>query len=400
MRKPVVRKMLEAFIKKMEKNNMRKPVVKKMLEEFGPIETFNKARETAKGYVYGLRAQGKISFSNPVEGENPSIHIVRRTRPEVWEDTFMALVGIGREIHTHYDLGFGKKEFESFPSLDATVMMHIEEPFSEPLFHMHFLTGQFGDYRAEMEGIKDHWVLDPGVIVDMLKKGKFKEIKGHTGWLYSYSQRIRNYPYIDIEGNPQVINQLQSVINNFVADPLSRSAQVITWDPRWDHNDGQMKYKDEDGNEQKAIFDDYHAPCLQRIHFRLFPFEGGYKLNPNTHWRSRCHPKAAPHNIDGMLEGLLELQRKDLENALKKPVVMGRYIDISDSLHVYGHYLDPRMQGLDAEAYLEDIFRIASGEPIEKRLILPGTPIHEMTLETIELEYKARKSDPDHGRNL
>jgi len=376
--------------------------VKKLLKEHGPEKTFEIARQAARDYVYDLRSRGKISFSEPTEGEPPSVHVVRRTLPEVWEDMLMTIVGIGNLEHTHYDPGYKDKNFKSFPSMEVTGIMHIQEPRAEPRFHMHFLTSQFGDYRAEMEGVKDHWVLNPAIIVDLLKQGRFQEIEGHTGWLYSYSQRIRSYPYIDIEGKPQIINQLQSVIDNLVKNPLSRSAQVTTWDPRWDHNDGQMKFRTPypDGEKQKAFFEDYHAPCLQRIHFRLVPFGKGYKLNPNTHWRSRCHPKAVPHNIDGMIEGLIEPQRADLEKALGVPVTLGRYVDINDSLHVYGHYLDPRMQGLDAEAYLQDIFRIAEGEPIKKRLILPGTDIHEMTLETIEQEYKERKANPDKGRNM
>lgn len=391
------------IIKTLQKSVKRnEAVVKNLLDTFGPAETFELAQEVARQYVYKLKNQGEISFSEPVEGESPTIHVTRRTLPEVWEDTMMALMGIGQKVHTHYDPGHGKEKYESFPSLEATTMMHIQEPRGEPRFHMHFLAGQFGDYKAEMQGIKDHWVLDPKIVANMLKWGRFQEIEGHTGWLYSYSQRIRSFPYLNIEAKPKVINQLQSVIDNLTNNPLSRSAQVTTWDPRWDQNDGQMKYRTPypDGEIQEAIFDDYHAPCLQRVHFRLIPFKNGFKLNSNTHWRSRCHPKAVPHNIYGMIEGLIEPQRADIEKALKVPVTMGRYVDINDSLHVYGHYLDPRIQGKDAEAYLEDIFRITLGQPIEKRLIMPGTPIHEMTMEGIEKEYQERIANPDKGRSM
>ena len=173
-------------------------------------------------------------------------------------------------------------------------------------------------------------------------------------------------------------------------NPLSRSAQCTVWDPRFDQNDGQFA---------EGKFNDYHAPCLQRIHFRLIPFEDGFQMNATTHWRSRCHLKAVPHNIYGMLEGVLEPQRKDLQNHLGVPVKFGRYVDISDTLHVYGHYLDQRMQGLDAEAYLEDIFRVSRGDPIEDRLVLPGTPIYDMTLETIDEEYKKRIQNPNYGKS-
>jgi len=372
-----------------EEEKKRKTIVKDLLKELGPEKVFDVAREAATEYVYKLRKEEKISFSNPVEGEVPTIHLVRRTIPEIWEDTIMALLSIGQKVHTHYDPGHAEGKYESFPSLEATVTMHIQEPFSEPMFHMHFLAQQFGDYKAEMQGVKDHWVLNPSIVVDMIKKGRFNEISGHTGWLYSYSQRIRNYPYLDINANLKTINQLQSVIDNLTKNPLSRSAQCTTWDPRLDHNDGQF---------EGCKFDDYHAPCLQRLWFRLVPFKEGYKLNLNTHWRSRDHLKAVPHNIFGLLEGIAEPMKLELQEALKAPIERGRYVDINDSLHLYGHYYDPRRQGVDAEGYIEDIFRVTRGEDIKDRLILPGTPIHEMTLETIETEYKTRISNPDFGR--
>ena len=148
-----------------------------------------------------------------------------------------------------------------------------------------------------------------------------------------------------------------------------------------------------------AVFEDYHAPCLQRLWWRLHQTEEGYTLNLNTDWRSRCHLKAFPSNVYGVTEGLMEPMRKDLEESLKAPIKIGRYLDKSDSLHIYGHYLDPRLQGLDAQAYLQDVFRITSGEPLEKRLVLPGTPLFEMMEVDLQTEYDKRVSDPDYGKN-
>ena len=115
--------------------------VKQMLKEQGPTATFIEARRVAKEYAYRMREKGRISFSDPEDNVLPSIHIVRRTLPEVWEDTTMALLGIGQEIHTHYDPMGADGEFNSFPSIEATAMMHIKEPFAEPRFHKHFLGG-------------------------------------------------------------------------------------------------------------------------------------------------------------------------------------------------------------------------------------------------------------------
>lgn len=367
--------------------------VKELLNSRGREATFAEARRVAREYVERLRTQGRISFSESGSGRMTSIHIVRRTVPEVWEDVTMALLAVGQSIHTHYDPRDKEGKFVSFPSLEATVMMHIEEPFGEPRFHKHYLGGWmgFGDYRAEIEGAKDHWMISPSMVAEKIRAGRFDEIKGDERWNYTYSQRLRAYPYFDYAGRLRTINQIRSVINNLKREPESRSAQCITWDPRWDHNDEQMgPYK----------WDSYHAPCLQRLWFRLLPLEGkeGYVLNLNAHWRSRDHLKAVPSNIYGLLEGLYEEVRLGLEKELVVPVERGSYTDINDSLHLYGHYFDPEVQGLDAESYLEDVFRIAAGEPITQRVILPGTDMYEMMQEDLEREYRFRKENPDFGR--
>lgn len=370
-------------------------VAKDLLAKLGPDGALEKARQAAREYTHRLRREGRISFSDPSLKHFPTIHVWRRTLPEVWEDTLMALLGIGQEIHTHYDPTDKGGKYTSFPSLEATVMMHIEEPFGEPRFHKHYLGGWmgFGDYKAEIEGVKDGWMIQPTAVAEKIRAGRFDEVKGDERWNYTYSQRLRAYPYFDYNGVLRTVNQLASVVRNLKNNPTSRSAQCITWDPRWDHNDEQMgSFK----------WDAYHSPCLQRFWFRLQPVADGkgYILNVNGHWRSRDHLKAVPSNIFGVTEGMHEEVRRGLESELGVPVHRGSYTDISDSLHLYGHYFDPRLQGLDAESYLEDVFRIAAGEPIESRVILPGTPMHEMMMEDIEREYRFRKENPNFGRDL
>lgn len=369
--------------------------VKEMLARNGAERVFREARDAAREYVFRLRSQGKISFSDPAPGCLPTVHVVRRTLPEVWEDTTMALMGIGAEVHTHYDPQARDGHYESFPSVEATVTMHIREPFGEPRFHKHYLGGWmgFGDYRAEIEGVKDGWMISPAVVARKMKEGRFDEVRSDERWNYTYSQRLRAYPYFDFRGDLKTVNQLRQVVRTLARDPTSRSAQCITWDPRWDHNDGQM---------ESFRWASYHSPCLQRFWFRLYPRDGkeGYILNVNGHWRSRDHLKAVPSNIYGITEGIHEQVRLELQEALGIPVERGSYTDISDSLHLYGHYLDPRRQGLDAEAYLEDIFRIASGEPISERVIQPGTDMYEMMVEDLAREYKFRKDNPNFGNNM
>lgn len=369
--------------------------VKEMLAEKGPVETFNEARQAARDYAFKLRSEGKLSFSDPSSRHFPTIHVSRRTLPEVWEDAIMAVLGVGTEIHTHYDPTDKEGDYASFPSIEATVMMHIEEPFGEPRFHKHYLGGWlgFGDYQAEIEGVKDGWMISPEVVACKMRDGTFDEVKGDERWNYMYSQRIRAYPFFDFNGDLKMVNQIRQVIDNLKRNPTSRSAQCVTWDVRWDHNDEQMgPFK----------WDQYHSPCLQRFWFRLQlnPDGDGYILNVNGHWRSRDLLKAVPSNIYGVTEGIHEEVRRGLEEELGVPVARGSYTDINDSLHLYGHYLDPRLQGLDAESYLEDIFRIAAGEPIEERVIAAGTDMYEIMLEDIEREYRHRVENPDYGRDL
>jgi thymidylate synthase len=60
-------------------------------------------------------------------------------------------------------------------------------------------------------------------------------------------------------------------------------------------------------------------------------------LNMNTHWRSRDLYKAWFMNV----YALTDLQRTIAEGIAAKrgePVRVGRYVDISDSLHIYGSY--------------------------------------------------------------
>jgi len=59
----------------------------------------------------------------------------------------------------------------------------------------------------------------------------------------------------------------------------------------------------------------------------------------NTHWRSRDLYKAWFMNV----YALTELQRIIAERIslkINRPVIVGRYVDISDSLHIYGSYFD------------------------------------------------------------
>jgi len=373
-----------------------KTSVKEMIANVGMARTFEFARAAARFHVDQLSEQRRISYSSAKEGEGPTIHLVRENLPEAWEDTTLALMGIGQIAHTGYDPtsegGDYQGEFQSFPSIEGTVMMHINDAKAEPRLHKGYLGGWLGlgSYIAEVEGVHDHWMISPAEVVSMIKKGRFNEIRRDDRWNYTYHQRLTGYPYLDIEAEPKTINQLDQVVRKLTNEPLSKSAQAITWDPRWDHNDGQMG----------ETWSGYHSPCLQRLWFRLLPFKNGFKLNTNSHWRSRDHFKAVPQNIIGVTEAITEPIRLTLQDSLGVPVERGRYVDISDSLHLYGHYFDPAQQGLDAEKALGEIFKVARGEPIKNRLIFPGTEMYDIAVESINEELNNTRKNPDAVREV
>ena len=237
----------------------------------------------------------------------PVISITADCLPEAWEKAVLAVWDNGFEVKTQYD------KPKDPPSRDATVMITVTDPFNEPRIHKNFPGGseELESYRQEVvNGIHDHWI-DPAA-------GK---------WTYTYHERLFSYcPVEDIRNadSPKPfrkVNQIQYIIDYLSQAGHSRRAQAITWMPTAD-----------------PVTDD--PPCLQRIWCRLLANPAGrLSLNMNTHWRSRDLYKAWFMNV----YALTELQKIIAEGIAKnkgEPVSVGRYADISDSLHIYGSYFD------------------------------------------------------------
>ena len=251
----------------------------------------------------------------------PVISITAGCLPEAWEKAVLAVWDNGIEIKTQYDRP------EDPPSKDATVMVTITNPFAEPRIHKNFPGGpeELEAYRQEVvDGIHDHWI-DPAA-------GK---------WTYTYHERLFAYSPVEDIRNPKskkpfkAVNQMQYIIDALSKVTHTRRAQAITWMPTAD-----------------PVTDD--PPCLQRIWCRLIADPAsdsakatpdrspagsaeasGYVLDMNTHWRSRDLYKAWFMNV----YALTNLQRtiaKSISEKINKPVAIGRYVDISDSLHIYG----------------------------------------------------------------
>jgi thymidylate synthase len=237
----------------------------------------------------------------------PVIAITADCLPQAWEKAVLAVWDNGLEIKTQYD------KPDDPPSKDATVIVTINNPFAEPRIHKNFPGGpaELEAYRQEVvNGIHDHWI-DPAA-------GK---------WTYTYHQRL--FAYCPIENikdkNPpkpfKKTDQIQYIIDCLSQTGHSRRAQAITWMPT---ADPQTE----------------HPPCLQRLWCRLInDNKGSLSLNMNTHWRSRDLYKAWFMNVYALTE-LQKIIAQKISEKINKPVTVGRYVDISDSLHIYGSYFD------------------------------------------------------------
>ncbi len=239
-------------------------------------------------------------------GDVPALSITAHCLPEAWEKAVLAVWDNGLAVKTQYD------KPDDPPSRDATVMITVANPFNEPRIHKNFPGGpeELEAYRQEVvAGIHDHWI-DPAA-------GK---------WTYTYHERL--FAYTPVENlrdantpKPfQRVDQIAYIVDALAACDHTRRAQAITWMPTAD---------------PKTV----DPPCLQRIWCRLARDEQGrFVLNMNTHWRSRDLYKAWFMNA----YALTDLQRRiadRLSEKLNSPVRVGRYVDISDSLHIYGSYI-------------------------------------------------------------
>ena len=243
------------------------------------------------------------------EGNVPVLTVSARTLPEAWEKSVVDTWRKGVAIKTEYD------KDTDLPSRDVTMVMEVEEPFAEPRIHRCFPAGleELEIYRQEVvNGVHDSWI-NPD----------------EDKWSYTYHQRLFDYDVVGsfkdaLKGGPfDNVNQVEGIINGLAEHYYTRRAQAITWMPTVDTGH-------------------HEPPCLQRIWLRLIKPEGGdcdYVLNMNTHWRSRDAYKAAFMNM----YALTDLQRAiaaELSTRMGANIGVGRYVDISDSYHIYGSYFE------------------------------------------------------------
>jgi thymidylate synthase len=264
-------------------------------------------------------------------GNIPVLFIQGATIPEAYEKAIKEVWEQGASIRTEYDRPGDP------PSRDATVIITVEDPFAQPRFHRSFADGLGGlaEYVQEVvHGAHDYWVKP----VEEIMKGKESR---DTRWTYTYHGRLFDY---GIEG--QSIDQIAYMVDKLAQSGHTRRAQAITWNPKLD-----------------PPTDD--PPCLQRLWGRLVEDEKRELIfNMNTHWRSRDLFKAWFENVIA-LTTLMRRIAEETSMKISRPVRVGRYVDICDSLHIYGSYFR-EIEG-DAEKGIKSFFEKLADRSFEER---------------------------------
>lgn len=235
----------------------------------------------------------------------PILNVEAENLPLAWEKAVLAAWEMGEDIKTEYD------KPKDPPSKDCTMIIAVNAPMEEPRIHRAFPGGleDLEVYRQEVVfGVHDHWI--------NAAEGK---------WTYTYHKRLFDY-----ETSGGRTNQIDLIIKKLSQVPYSRRAQAITWNVDIDDKAGD-------------------PPCLQRVWFRISAAASGKKvLNMNSHWRSRDAFKASFMNMFALTD-LQRMVSEEISKLCGEEIGIGRYVDISDSFHIYGSYYE------DFKKFLETI---------------------------------------------
>lgn len=266
----------------------------------------------------------------------PVLNVAGNSLAETWEKSLVQLFKWGVDVATQYDTPGDP------PSKDCTMMIVVEDPLAEPMIHMD-MPGGFEDlqeYVMEVcDGIKDHWVRDPSNPDD--KK-----------WEYTYHDRLFNYTvttrteahaegeiWMPESPGTRHINQIYEVCDQLAKCLYTRRAQAITW----------------------KVWEDlscYDPPCLQSIWCRILPGDELF-LNMNVRFRSRDAYKAAFMNMFALI--MLQKRMADrIAEKIGREVKLGRYVDFSDSYHIYGKNLNE---------FNQRFLRAVQERPADRRMV-------------------------------
>ena len=229
----------------------------------------------------------------------PVLHAEGDCIARAWENALVMLHESGCDIKTEYD------KPDDPPSKDATMVVTVDDPLSEPMIHRDFPGGfeELQEYVMEVcEGIKDHCVRDSANPDD-------------TRWEYTYHQRLFGYEVPTLAPT----DQIEHICAQLAKTPYTRRAQAVTWKV-WEDNRC------------------YDPACLQSIWCRILPEEGRPVLSMNVRFRSNDAYKASFMNIFA----LVTLQKTIAQRISERSghsVKVGRYCHMADSFHIYGSNL-------------------------------------------------------------
>jgi len=228
----------------------------------------------------------------------PVLHVEADGIARAWELSLIALHERGCGLKTEYD-----KPGDP-PSKDATMIITIGDPLSEPMIHKDFPGGpvELQEYVMEVcEGIKDHLVRNP-------------EDPKDTRWEYTYHQRLFGYSVPAL----RPFDQIEILSQKLARTPHTRRAQAITWKV-WEDNGC------------------YDPACMQSVWCRILEQDGQPFLSMDVRFRSNDAYKAAFMNIFA----LVQLQQRiaaRVSELTGRAVRLGRYCHMVDSYHIYGSY--------------------------------------------------------------
>lgn len=214
-----------------------------------------------------------------------------------WENSLIKLYEEGCDISTQYD------KADDPPSKDATMMLTVTDPLSEPMIHRDFPGGfeDLEEYTMEVcDGIKDHCVRDPDDPKD-------------TRWEYTYHQRLFAYTVPSLADS---IDQIEGICQQLAKTGYTRRAQAVTW----------------------KVWEDvscYDPACLQSIWCRLTEDGEQRFLSMNVRFRSNDAYKAAFMNIYALVQLQSRIAAR-ISELTGNEVRLGRYCHMADSYHIYG----------------------------------------------------------------
>lgn len=246
----------------------------------------------------------------------PTIHIIGDNIPQAYFRALKAVWENGLAMRTQYDRKNAAGQYIDPPSRDATVLIEIKDPLSDPRFPV-ISNCEIGTYIAEVFGVKDYRVIPMSILRHIVAGDELsKEEKlVENFWPYTYHQRIVAHPE-SVGGD--TFNQLEAAIETVVKTPYTRRAMLTTSVP----------------NIDPLLPED--IPCLREIQLRCVEDETGMLwLNPTLTWRSRDLFKAWGDNMVA-ISCYLQWVAQEISKQLGRPVKLGSIKDFSASLHIYG----------------------------------------------------------------